>query len=153
MLRPLQDRRIIGEELRVMPADHPGARTRRRDDIVIPLERFEYLQGDRLRITAVAGIVRRLATAGLCAWHLDRATRFLEQLDGGKTDRRPEEIHQAGYKERYVHGPSYHHRGPGLGQSGKIGAARPENQSVLRLSLGEAPLKQQADGAGSGRRR
>jgi hypothetical protein len=115
VLRARQVRRIIGEEFRVMPAHHPGARTRRCDDVVIALERVEHLQGDRSRIAAIARIVCRLATAGLGARHLDRATGFLEQLDGGKTDRRPEEIHQAGYEERCTHRPSHHYRGPGLG--------------------------------------
>ena len=101
--RPRQDPGITGEELRIVNADHPGARAGGSDDMVVALECVEHLQGDRLRIGAVARIIGRLTATGLSARHLDGAARLLEQLDGGETDRRPEKIHQAGHEQSYTH--------------------------------------------------
>jgi len=103
MLRPPQDRRIVGEELRVMPTDHPGARARGSDNMVIALESIEDEQADRLCVDAIARIVRRLAATGLGSRHIDRAARLLEQFDRGEPDRRPEQIDKAGNKEGYAH--------------------------------------------------
>ena len=73
-----------------MNADHPGAGTRRGNDMVVALKCVEYLQRDRLRVDAGARIVCRLAAAGLRTRHLDSATRRLEQFDRGEADRSAE---------------------------------------------------------------
>ena len=103
LLRPLQVHRIAREELRVMLAYHPRAGTGRGNDVVIARKRIKHLQGDRLRIGAITRIVGWLAATRLRTRDLDCATGLLEQFDGGKTDRRPEQIDKARHKQRHTH--------------------------------------------------
>ncbi len=94
--------RLVGEQLRIMLADHAGAGAGRGDDIVEAVEGGDDLAGDRLGIRPVAGIVGRLAAAGLRSRHLDGAAGVLEQLDGGEADGRAEEVDEAGDEEAYA---------------------------------------------------
>ena len=54
---------------------------------------------DRLRIAPVAGIVGRLAAAGLRLRHLDDAAGILQQLQRREADARPKEVDEAGDEE------------------------------------------------------
>src|SRR6516162_8376409 len=117
-LGPRQNRRIIGEKLRVMNAEHPGTGARRCDDMIVALEDVEHLLRDRLSVGAVARIVGGLTAAGLGARHLDRAARRLEQSDSSKADRRPKEIYQTGHEKRYTHGARPSPTVSGLRRSG-----------------------------------
>ncbi len=98
--------------------------------MVVALEGIEHLQGDRLGVGPSARIVCRLTTAGLRPRHFDRAARRLEQLDSGKPDRRPEEIHQAGYKQRYTHRRSAILLGSKTRATRDFEVVRRENQSA-----------------------
>jgi hypothetical protein len=44
-----------------------------------------------------------LTAAGLGSRDLNRASRFLEQLHGGKSHCRPKQIHQTCHEQRYAH--------------------------------------------------
>jgi hypothetical protein len=63
---------------------------------VIRLESGDHLPGDIGRVTAIAGVVGWLTAACLRGGHLDAAACLFEQLDGRKTDIRPEQVHEAG---------------------------------------------------------
>ena len=58
-------------------------------------------RGERLGVGAVTRIVGGLAAAGLALGHLDDAAGVLEQLDGGETDGRTEEVDEAGDEQRH----------------------------------------------------
>ena len=108
-LGALLHRGVIGEQRRVVLADHAGAGAAGRHHIVVGLEGGDDPRGDGAGIGAIAGIVGRLAAAGLRPRHLDRAAGLLQQLDGGKADRRPEQIDEAGDEQadadwRLAHG-------------------------------------------------
>ncbi len=95
--------RIVGEQLWVMPAYHAGAGSGRDDDVVIISERLDDLDCDRLRVGAVARIIRRLPTTGLGARNLDRAAGLFEEPNGSKADGRPKQIHKTTREQRYTH--------------------------------------------------
>jgi len=101
--RARQVLRIIGEEFGVVYPQHPGARPRRGNDIVVTGKGIEYLQGNCLGIGPVAGVVSRLSATGLSTRDLDRAPRVFEQFDGGKAHRRSEQIHKTRDEQRYTH--------------------------------------------------
>ena len=89
---------IVGKQLGVMKTDHPGARARRGNDMIITGECVHHLQGDRLRVGAVSGVVCGLPTTSLRTRHVDGAACGLKQPDRGKTYSRPKKIYQTGYK-------------------------------------------------------
>src|SRR3546814_11868800 len=72
----------------------------RRHDVVVAFEGLDDPPRDGARILGVAGIVGRLAAAGLRPRHLDIAAGILQQLDGGEADLRPEQVDQAGDEQR-----------------------------------------------------
>src|SRR5688572_28337129 len=91
------ERRIARQQLWVMRLDHAAAGARRRHHIVEALERGNDLARDRERALLVAGIVARLAAAGLRLRH-DHGVgpAALDQRDRRETHGRPIEIDQAG---------------------------------------------------------
>ena len=92
--------RVIIKQRRVVMRDHAGAGTRRCDHVIIALEGIYYRARYSLGIGAVPRIIGRLAAAGLARRYFHQAAGFFQQLDGGKADCGPIEIHQAGDKKR-----------------------------------------------------
>ena len=88
--------RLVGEQVGIVHLQHAAARAGRRHDVVVRLERRDHLPGDRARVLPVAGVVGRLAAAGLRRRHLDPAAGRLEQLHRGEADARAEEVDEAG---------------------------------------------------------
>src|SRR5207253_3528657 len=122
-----------------MATKHPGAGAGGCHDMVVALKGVEHLPGDRLGGGAITRIVGRLPAAGLSPRHLDCAVCVLQQLDGGKADGRPEEVHQASYKQRYTHRRSAHTRDPGSRGIRKLGVVRRKNQPVLGSAIPGCP--------------
>ncbi len=87
--------RLIGEELGIVPGEHPGAGAARRDDAIAGGEGLDRPPGDRLGRGAVARVVGGLAAAGLRG-NDDFAARLLQQLDRGEADARTHEVDEAG---------------------------------------------------------
>jgi hypothetical protein len=92
--------RIVIEQARIVMTEHPGAGPRRCHHGVVVVERRDHLRRDRSSRGAVSAIVGRLAAADLQGRHLDRAAGSFKQLDRGETDRRPEQIDEAGNEKR-----------------------------------------------------
>ena len=86
-----------------MHPQHPGTRPRRGDDIIIAGKGIEYLQGNRLGIGPVTGVVSGLAATGLSTRYLHRTSRVFEEFDSRKPDCRAKQIDQTGDKQRYTH--------------------------------------------------
>jgi len=89
LLKLIQDERagkFEGDDVQIIP-HLTGAI---QDWIVKAGEGIEYLQGDRLGIGPVTGVVGGLAATGLSARHLDRTPRVFEQFNGRKAHGRPE---------------------------------------------------------------
>jgi hypothetical protein len=86
-----------------MRPDHAGAGAGRRHHVVESFERRHDLARDRQRALLVAGIVARLAAAGLRLRHMDRVVAAaLDQRDGGEPHHRPIKIDQAGDEQTDV---------------------------------------------------
>jgi hypothetical protein len=96
MLRALEHRGFIGEELGIVDADHAAAGTRGDDDIIERLEGGDHLARDRLGIGLVARIIGGLTATGLRERHLDAAARLFQELHRGKAHGGPVEIDEAG---------------------------------------------------------
>ena len=108
--------RIVLEQSRVMDPQHAGAGTRRRHHVIEAVEGLDGLGRQIPGRGPVAGIVGRLAAAGLGQGRFDPATGVFEQAHGGETDAGAEQIGQAGDKQADP-------RALGFGGSGH----RPEN--------------------------
>ncbi len=67
--------RIALEQAGIVLLQHAGAGARGRDDIVVVLEGADGVLGDGASVGAVAGIVGRLAAAGLRHRHIDACSR------------------------------------------------------------------------------
>ena len=76
-------------------AEHAGAGSRGRHDIIDSRKRLDHLFGDPARRRPVAGIEGGLATAGLRR-NLDTAARILKELHRREGDRRPDQVDKAG---------------------------------------------------------
>ena len=87
--------RIVREQLRIMRLDHAGAGAGRRDHVVVAVEGVDHLHRQIARGAAVAGIVGRLAAAGLDG-HLDDAAGILQELHGRKADGGAHQVDEAG---------------------------------------------------------
>ncbi len=81
-----------------MFGEHPGAGAGGGDHVVIRRKSFDGLKREVLGEFPVAGIIGRLAAAGL-RWHLDRASGVLEELDRRPTDRGAEKVDKTSDKE------------------------------------------------------
>jgi hypothetical protein len=82
-----------------MQLDHPGAGAGRRNDIVEVFERRDDGASDSRGIAAIAGIVGGLPATDLQGRYFDGAAGIFQELYGGETDARPEQIDQTGHKE------------------------------------------------------
>ncbi len=89
---------IVGEEFRIVPLDHAGAGTRGRHHVGVGCKCLDHLGRDRLGRGPVAGVVSRLAAAGLDG-NVHHTARILQELDGRETDRWPEEVDEAGHEK------------------------------------------------------
>ena len=102
-LRARLHRRVAGEQLLVVRADHAAARAGGRDEVVAALELADDLARDRDRVAAVAGVVGGLAAAGLGGRHVDLGPAGFEQLDGCEPDRGPHQVDETGDEETDAH--------------------------------------------------
>ena len=85
------------EEVGIMGREHAAARAAGGDDIVAVGKSLDRLCGDRLGRLPVAGIVGRLATAGL-ARNDDLAACVFQQFDRGEANGWADDVDQAGNK-------------------------------------------------------
>jgi hypothetical protein len=104
-LRPLFPGCVTRKQAGIVLLQHRGAGSRRRDDEIETFEGFDHLFRDFARVGPVAGVVGRLAAAGLSHRNMYLAAGVLQQLDAGKADGRPEKIDQAGRKKSYTRLP------------------------------------------------
>ena len=91
---------VVVEEMRHVGAQHAAAGARGHDHVIIAAERIEDAAREVARGGAVAGIIGRLAAAGLRARHLHLAAGLFQQADRGEAHGRAMEIDQAGDEQR-----------------------------------------------------
>src|SRR5439155_11630956 len=91
------------EDFGEMRADHSGARTRRHDHVAAFLELRDHSFGERTRRFPIAGVPAGLPAAGLHRRHGHLVSGVLQEFQRGKCDRRPHEIHKAGYEQADAH--------------------------------------------------
>ena len=95
--------RIVGQELGIDRANLVGTRTGGNHH---GLEAFELGNGLFGQIDGhgtISGTPGRLTAARLPGWHHDIAPGRLQETQGGKPDRWPHQIDEAGNVERYTH--------------------------------------------------
>ena len=91
---------IVVEQMRQMVLQHAAAGAGGDDDIVVAAERIDDAACQVARGAAVAGVVGRLAAAGLCTRHLDLAAGFLQQTDSGETHGGAIQVNETGDEQR-----------------------------------------------------
>ena len=87
--------RVVREELGVVRPDHPGAGAGGDDHVIVGPEGGDHRLREVPRGAPVAGIVGRLAAAGLDG-HVDDAARLLQELHRREADRWAQEVDEAG---------------------------------------------------------
>ena len=92
-------RLIAVEQCRVVLADHRRAGARGRHHVVEAFKGLDGLLCQGSGVGPIAGIVGRLAAAGLGLRHLHAAAGVLQQLHRGKAHRGPHQIDQTGHEE------------------------------------------------------
>ena len=100
---------IAGKERGIMLLQHAGAGARRRHHVIEAGEGGDYLARDGDCVLAVAGIIGRLAAAGLRRRHDHFAAGLLQQLHRGKADGRAEQIDQASDEQTDGDRRRWHH--------------------------------------------
>ena len=105
--------RVVVEQMRQVLLQHPRAGAGRRHHVVVAAERLDQPAREVARGGAVAGVVGRLAAAGLRPRHLHLAAGRFQQPNRGEADAGAVEVHQAGDEQgdaglRLGHG---HHAG------------------------------------------
>ena len=103
--RPSLPGRIVLQQLGVVQLQHAGAGARRRHHVVVGLEGGDRLARQLLRGRLVAGVVGRLAAAGLRRRHVDIAAGVGQQLDRRKADRGAEQVDEAGDEQTDARAP------------------------------------------------
>ena len=91
---------VVGEELRVIVAQHGCAAAGRRDDHFSVCEGAQKLARDAARIVMEAGIEAGLAAAGLRLRKAHCKAQVLKHLDDGDAAARVKRIDDAGHEKR-----------------------------------------------------
>ncbi|MNC85546.1 hypothetical protein D3C83_11520 [compost metagenome] len=99
--------RLRGKEVGIVRADHPGAGTRRRDDVIAGLELRENFPRQRKRRPAIARVIAGLAATGLACRNHHLAPGRLQQAQRREPDAGTHEIDEAGNEKAYAHAAGY----------------------------------------------
>ncbi len=109
---------VVVKQMRHVPGEHAGAGAGGGDNVVVGQEGIEQAEGEIPRGGMVSGVIGGLATAGLRAGNLDRATRLFQQRNGGEADAGTVQVDQTGDKKGDAGGVP-HEDGVGLGRRTK----------------------------------
>src|SRR3989344_2727125 len=87
---------------------HAGAGAGWQDYVIAAFEFLEDFERQRLRSLLVAGVIARLAAAGLGRWYCYFTTGRLQQTQCREPDARSHQVHETGDKQASAHAGSFY---------------------------------------------